>query len=935
MISGRVYARLEDFQPALARGAPPPRHRPPIPWLNGLSINLCGLTLPASVALHRAAMCTLAVALLWTTSLAAARSLANTFVTSPTVSAVVHECRRTYNEVHRQRDAHLACVRRQADVCASSLLAALEEETARSHAAASANRRFVAAALVRTERCAHGRLQALEGVQRLQSIGIALTWRAEGEQCSASDAVRARAIVGDISAARGHAMDVATRYSANAQMLQSLGLAHIDSSQRYDAAYLAEKRQTLKALPAQLEAVTQAKAARVQETLARLNSTMRACVDGGASDVCELPLQSQIEQMRSQYDALMTAMRQQQRELINFHDAMDSMVGTIRPALDAVSRLARQIDPHIHLPSMDVPDVHLPEVHLPPLPSIDELRVELASYTARQQVEAQGYLSDVRGTTDEWESELKRYTGGVGGLLDDFTPPPFNTSAARTVMEGESARFLHEQRQALSAFATQSTLSREANSTHGLGNESLSALGGGMSGWLERSGLRYEPLASTNVDIDYLSLAVGHLAWLATACDCTWRVWLSVRLVLKYWSKASVGLPVLDLRNDQRSGQAVDVCAQLGKDPSRCVTACCLSPLTGGTIVLAALFLLFNAATALYIPTYLHYVDGCIAPPRNGTLLSNNLFSVSYNFAAQEGNQRLIRTLDLNLARRAANCSAEVRTSAVRQRANERDARRAREAYEAARADVRLMRDCMWLERLDEAAAAARVEPYVPLRAVLAPDVCGNAEGVDGDGNADLGGGALAPRQRRVLTDASVVRGAPSSSPPPRAGDAPAIDASALGLQNGVYNCSAVGECVSACDGPSREVTATLAQQCGCHAEWLTHGIILHVLLALLVYALINASRLLTVDASCRLLWRELFAGQFEFLANCDDGGNASVGRAQILGALREAVGAHARSGWLLLIAAGAINVPWVVVLHYVGDHLDVGHSAAAPGALS
>ena len=90
---------------------------------------------------------------------------------------------------------------------------------------------------------------------------------------------------------------------------------------------------------------------------------------------------------------------------------------------------------------------------------------------------------------------------------------------------------------------------------------------------------------------------------------------------------------------------------------------------------------------------------------------------------------------------------------------------------------------------------------------------------------------------------------------------------------------------------------------------------------------------MLLVDGACRLLWRELFAGQFEFLANCDEDGKPSVGRKEIVEALREAVSAHRRSGALLLLAAFAVNVPWIGVLRYVGGHLDVGHSMP-PGYL-
>ena len=109
---------------------------------------------------------------------------------------------------------------------------------------------------------------------------------------------------------------------------------------------------------------------------------------------------------------------------------------------------------------------------------------------------------------------------------------------------------------------------------------------------------------------------------------------------------------------------------------------------------------------------------------------------------------------------------------------------------------------------------------------------------------------------------------------------------------------------------------------------------VLHVLLAIFVFASINAWRVLLVDAACRLLWRELFAGQFEFLANCDDDGKPNVGRPQILQALREAIKEQTRTGWLLMLGAFAVNVPWVLSLQYVGEHLDVGHSAA-PGSLA
>ena len=62
----------------------------------------------------------------------------------------------------------------------------------------------------------------------------------------------------------------------------------------------------------------------------------------------------------------------------------------------------------------------------------------------------------------------------------------------------------------------------------------------------------------------------------------------------------------------------------------------------GVVLVAMALFLVLNAATALYVPTYLQYVDGCVAPPRNGTFFATLTLSLTLT---------LTLTLTLALAR--------------------------------------------------------------------------------------------------------------------------------------------------------------------------------------------------------------------------------------------------------------------------------------------
>ena len=861
------------------------------------SVSFGGIELPLRIAVHRGAVCMLAVSLLWCTSLAVSRRVANSFVRSPSLNAVVHECRRTYNEVHRQRDAHMECTKRQTTLCQESLQASLEAETGRARAVGRSNTVRLALAKERQHRCAMRQLQALESVQRLQTAGIPLVWnddsRSESSSCSAVDRGRARALVGDISVARSHALDVAARYTQNVQALQRLSLDSLDRLQGYDAQYVSRKAGHLRALPTHMNDVTRREASRLKTTLTSLNASLQRCAPDSEADYaapsrssrCELPLQRQIQQMRSQYDALLTAMQQQQSELVGFHKSMTDMVSSVKPPLDTIKRLAKEIDPGMRLPDLEVPEVHLPEVHLPPLPSMDELKAQLRGYTQQQQAEARSYLQQAVGSTERWEKSVSEATVDLDGLLDDYRPPRFNTSAARMQMDSESERFVLEQQDALSAFAPTPTFA-DANRTTLLLNDTFDV--SGVPSLIRQTGLRFEPLSQSSIDVELVTMAMANIASIATLCDLIWRGWRSMRLVLKYWSKAAVGLPTLDLREARADSMATSTCAELGKSPERCFSALFLSPLSGFTLIAAAFVLMLNVAAALYVPTYFSYVDGCINPPRNGTFLSRNLFSVSYNYAATEGNQRLLHELDVYHSARSANCSVEVRNTAREQLRVEREARLTQQAYQQALDDVRLMRNCLRLEELDAKAASAAIHPYVPLRAVLAADAC----------------------------------------------EAGSLHEEALRIDNAVFNCSAVAECKRACDGPSREITATLCQRCGCHAEWLAHGMVLHVLLALLVFACINACRVLLIDGACRVLWKQLFAGQFEFIANCDDYGMASAGRTQILDALRTAVRGHAQTGWLMLLGALALNVPWMVALDFVGHHLDVGHSTA-PGLLS
>lgn len=866
-----------------------------------VTVGIGPVELPVSVAYHRVLIIVMAVSLLWATSLSTARYFTAQYVTAPPIERVYFECDRAYNEVQSQRESHVSCVSRQTAQCEARLDREMERETSRSRREAEFNRQLVKEAGVLGQKCSASQLQTLRSLQTLQEAGVILAW--DDRACSAAEHDEARAIVGDIGEAKAKALDVATQYAHGAETMQMLALLGLDERAQYDLNYLDTKRQQLSGLPTSLQSVSSERLASMEEAFAALEASFGACTGSGRrraaaaveeeegreegregrglQQSCELPLGAQVEQMRAQYELLQEAYAQQRREMSEYAETVSSAVDALKPPLQSAQALASQLDPGFQLPSLELPDLQLTDVHLGAFPSSDELQAQLVAFQRRQQERSSVYLHRARTDAKDWADQVAGGSEGVGALLEDYHPPPLNTSEQRERMRRSTDVYLAQQERALDAFARLGERRRGDNGTAAGANGTLE-----LPALPKRTnpGFSFEPLVGTEVDVDLLSLAMGQVVWVATAADVAWRCYRSVRIVVRYWSKAALSVPPLDLRQGSAAASAsLGAMARLcAVSPAKLIGSLLLSPVTGLMLVVLAVFLVLNAATALYVPAYLHYVAGCVDPPRNGTFFANNVYSVSYNYASGDGNRALLEGLDDFHSRRAANCSAELRDSAREQQRVKRQLDDAVARAADASADQLLLRRC-----LDVGAMAARQRASV--RGAGVADAWDSLE-LMLQSTACAGSAGLAEQTLRAAT----------------------------------YNCSALPECKPSCDGPSRQVVGTLTKRCGCSAEWLLHGMVLQILLAIFVFVCINLWRVFLMEALCKLMWRSLLAGEFEFTATCDEWGVPAVGKKEILKALKEALRWTVTMGWIMLALSMLINVPWIVVLNYVGGHLDV-----------
>ena len=71
--------------------------------------------------------------------------------------------------------------------------------------------------------------------------------------------------------------------------------------------------------------------------------------------------------------------------------------------------------------------------------------------------------------------------------------------------------------------------------------------------------------------------------------------------------------------------------------------------------------------------------------------------------------------------------------------------------------------------------------------------------------------------------------------------------------------------------GRHREVLGLFSNRCGCHSEWLFHGFVLQILLAILVYVSMQVARTLLVEGVLRITWRRLHVyAELEVLGTAD-----------------------------------------------------------------
>ena len=264
----------------------------------------------------------------------------------------------------------------------------------------------------------------------------------------------------------------------------------------------------------------------------------------------------------------------------------------------------------------------------------------------------------------------------------------------------------------------------------------------------------------------------------------------------------------------------------------------------------------------VYVPVYERYVGGCVLHTNNDSLVSAQLSSLAFDFAATDGNSALAAGTQAYNARLAEYCSSYKGPSLAAYSGAVQAVAAANASLTADRAKLGMLTSCVNMTAADGMFALA---------------CCGSGHAYGGQAivNAYARGVAvadgLAARCVGALAGAAGASRCPTEAssgraylPPGMYAQSPACAAGTTGLLardsllDSRFRCQALPPCETTCRGPDHALVHAVAKSCACMAEWLVNGNLLRAALAAAAYLLLNAARVLMVRGAPLLLWRAL-----------------------------------------------------------------------------
>ena len=520
-----------------------------------------------------------------------------------------------------------------------------------------------------------------------------------------------------------------------------------------------------------------------------------------------------------------------------------------------------------------------------------------------------------------WWKDISQLTDSFPGFTaDDYNPPQFteyvaegdgdNVTEAQKQHERETNDFVAKEAVALNAFAELESYNDDDSYIFPGYNFSMSD----TYAYSESLYFPFEPLQGSSLNANIWLLSMMDITSMLVIFDYVYRAYQSLYIFARFWSRSGMNIPEVDMRVDR------DQVKFMFMSPTHLVIHVMTSPLVLLSIGLCFFIIFTIYLVQLYIPIFEAYSDGCVHGIKNGTFVTNNLYSIAYNYASSDGNEDVYNGLSDYNVEKADYCSSYATSTQEQQNEDELYISSLRTSHKSMRDDMYLISQCIDSDAMDQLftlACCGKGAPYDACSAYGTDDEWSNSSYVCPTDT--FSSGPFKPVGHYLSEQACS---------DPRLWDE-------WELKDAVFYCGEIPDCVITCGGPNQEILRAVSEQCGCTAEWLFHSTWFRFSIATCIYVLMNASRILFISGLCKIFWRHLSPGIFTYRATCDYHGNVLAPRdtenfesftgpnGSLKRELDRTLLRYVAFAWLQVLAAVVLNAPWIYFLQAVQHDIE------------
>lgn len=254
-------------------------------------------------------------------------------------------------------------------------------------------------------------------------------------------------------------------------------------------------------------------------------------------------------------------------------------------------------------------------------------------------------VADVAALEETWRSAASEAVSNISVRLaqQDYEPPLYgnssneNASNALLGSAGPGFRAAADEYHSSSLALLEGLGPAAANLSFPASPSLNSTLLVGDASTVISSPIDYTFAAFTGTNASFASwlVSIGNLMVLLLLADYIFRATSSLRLFVRFWGRGGLGMPDADVRVDKASAGAGGVVSGLRRGLVRVV----IHPVTTGVFFLSVLSLVLYNLASLYVPLFADYRAGCVEKTQSGSFFSQNLYSIAFNYAADQGNR--------------------------------------------------------------------------------------------------------------------------------------------------------------------------------------------------------------------------------------------------------------------------------------------------------